>query len=75
MASNEAIEAASKHPELLKFRLAFNFNYDSSEPRETLSMFSRVFLQRIGTESPNKVQITGWEAFKLSKRGSIKMTN
>jgi hypothetical protein len=67
-AAREAIEAASKHPELFKFRLAFNFNYDSSEPKETLSMFGRLFLRTIGTESPYKVQKSGWENFKLSKK-------
>jgi lipopolysaccharide biosynthesis regulator YciM len=71
-AAEEAIEAASKHPELFKFRLSFNFNYDSSEPKETLSMFGRLLLQSIGTESPYRVLKTGWETFKFSKKARRK---
>ena len=66
-ALSEAVEAARKHPELLKFRLTFNFNYDSSEPKETLGMIGKIIFQSIKNRSFHKAIPDFWEAFKLSK--------
>lgn len=69
-ALSEAIEAAREHPALLKFRLTFNFNYDSSEPKETLGMLGKIIFQSIKNESFYKVMPDFWEALKLSKTTS-----
>lgn len=66
VAIKEAIKDASQHPEVLKFRLTLNFNYDSSEPKKMLSIFSNVISSALEyLESPYRVHKSGWENYKL----------
>lgn len=73
-ALEEGIEAALSHPELLKFRLIFTFNYDSSEPKETLEMLGKIIFQKLKDKNEYKTVKTFWELLKLSQRTPIAHT-
>ena len=65
IASKEAIEAASIHPEVQRFRLSLNITYDSSGPRRTVQYYSKMMKAALDqSDNPNKPILTGWEIFK-----------
>lgn len=65
VAIKEAIEAASLHPEVQRFRLSLNFTYDSSGPKRTVLYYSKMMKAALDlSDNPNKPILTGWEVFK-----------
>lgn len=64
-ALKEAIDAAANHPETLKFRLILNFSFDSSEPKEVASSFSKImWAVHDMIEHPQKAIKDSWEIYK-----------
>ena len=65
-AERQALEAARKHPKLLKFRLMLSLAFDSSEPRETLGMWGRAIssTMREITDQPRRMVLDAWETWK-----------
>ncbi len=68
-AIEEAIEECRTHPELVRFRLALNFTYDSMSAKEELEKWSRIIAASIKSDQfPNKAHMTGWENYKLGAK-------
>ena len=64
-ALRESLEAAAKHPEAWRFRLVLNFSFDSSEPKEIVSSFSRTMKAiRDMEKNPHKAIKNGREIYK-----------
>lgn len=64
-ALKEAFEVAARHPKTWKFRLVLNSAFDSSEPKEIASFFSRMMeASQDMIEHPRKAIRNGWEIYK-----------
>jgi hypothetical protein len=65
-AMEESIEAAAKHPDFLKFRLAMTMTFDSSHPEETLRYWGRVIglpiFERVLEQAEGKLVRSRWES-------------
>lgn len=68
-AFGEALEASFNHPELSKFRIAFNAIYDSSEPRDTIDMLGGIMFAALNDAGPigkpnRKIRLSRWQLIK-----------
>lgn len=66
LAIKEALEQASKHPDVLGFRLVLNLSYDSMGAKEELTRFSKLISTSIRRdEHQHRAFVSGWENNKI----------